>query len=47
MQKFLVVLHVTVNTTETVSEIELQKHLEELLQDFDAGNVEIGTVNEE
>jgi len=41
MQQFRVELVVTVNTLDTVSEAEVQRHLEGYLEDFDIGNAEV------
>jgi ABC-type uncharacterized transport system ATPase subunit len=41
MQQFIVEVLVTVNTLDTVSETEVQKHMESYLEEYDIGNAEV------
>jgi hypothetical protein len=47
MQKFKVVLEVTVNTAATVSESELLANLLDMVENFDGGTAEVKEVTEQ
>jgi len=47
MQKFLVTLEVTVNTSESVSNSEVMAEMIDLVSDFDSGTIEVTQVLEQ
>jgi len=46
MQEFVLTIKVTVNTAETVSTSEVEQHVQNLLDNFDAGTAEVVTCTE-
>jgi len=46
MQQFTIEVKVTANTAATVSEAEIRKAIQELLDEFDGGTAEVRSVTE-
>ena len=44
MQQFLVQVIVTVNTLEAVSSDDVKEQVQELVEDFDGGSIEVSSV---